>query len=116
MVFAVIMLTCVVASALWALCTWTPFSGWLAMIFGALWLPANNGQLEGRNLITLSRTHGITQGDSVGVIGWLIAMAVLLRWARQAEPGHPRSERTGMVMLIGLAALALGAIAAYETG
>jgi hypothetical protein len=114
--FAVVMLTCLVAAAGWCLITRTRLAAWLLLAFSALWLPSNNGQLEGQNLITLSPRHGITQGDSVGVIGWLLAMTVLLVHAVRSEPRQARSERIGAVMLVGLAALAFGALAAYETG
>ncbi|HEV7194090.1 MAG TPA: hypothetical protein VGN35_12900 [Jatrophihabitantaceae bacterium] len=116
MVFSVVMLTCLVAAAGWCLLTRTAFAGWVLLAFAALWLPSNNGHLEGRNLIKLSTGHGITQGDAVGVTGWLLAMVVLLTWALRSGRGHVRSERVGAVMLIGLTALALGALTAYETG
>lgn len=116
MVFAVVMLTCLVSAALWTLLTGAPLTAWLLVVFGALWLPSNNRQLEGHNLLTLSTTHAVTQGDAVGVIGWLLGMAVLLVRALRSEPGHARSERIGAVMLVGLGVLALGALAAYETG
>lgn len=116
MVFAVVMLTCLVSSVLWTLLTRSPLTAWLSVTFGALWLPSNNRQLEGHNVVLLSPTHAITQGDMVGVIGWLFGMAFLLMWALRGERGHARSERVGLVMLVGLGVLALGALAAFETG
>ena len=116
MVFAVVMLTCLVSSVLWTLLTRSPVTAWLSVAFGALWLPSNNRQLEGHNVVVLSTTHAITQGDMVGVIGWVLGMVVLLMWAVRTERGHARSERVGLVVLVGLGVLALGAVAAFETG
>lgn len=116
MFFAVLMLTCLVSATFWTLLTRSAVAASVLLVFGALWLPANNGQLEGHNLLTLSTTHGVTEGDAVGIVGWLIAMAVLLHLALRSERGHVRSERIGAVMLAGLGVLALGAVTAYVIG
>jgi hypothetical protein len=116
MVFSVAVLTCLVAAAGWCLITRNTASAWLTLALSALWLPANNGQLEGHNLIVLAPTHAMTQGDAVGVVCWLLATTVLVLRARASAPAGQRWARVGAMFLACAVILGIGALAAVETG
>jgi len=58
---------------------------WILVICSALWLPLNNGHLEGPVLITVDPRHGLTAADLIGYGGWVLAAATLQRGRRRAD-------------------------------
>ncbi len=116
MVFSVAVLTCLVAVAGWCAVARSQLSAWCLLILSALWLPSNNGQLEGHVLFTVTPTHGITEGDAVGVICWLLATSVLVGRAQASAPRGQRTTRAAVTFLSCGLILALGALTAYESG
>jgi hypothetical protein len=116
MLIAVLILTCLVSAAGWCLITRTQFAAWTLVTTSAVWLPANNGHLEGHIVFTLNHAHGITQGDFVGITGWLFGTGVLSYHALRSDTRSPRSPHVGVVLLICLAILAVGMLSAYASG
>jgi hypothetical protein len=113
---SVAVLTCLVAAAGWCAITRSRLSAWCLLILSAAWLPANNGELEGHNLIVLTPAHAITEGDSVGVICWLLATSVLLVRVQSSVPHGQRWARAAVTFATCALVLALGALIAYESG
>jgi hypothetical protein len=117
MVFSVVVLTLLLASTAWCLLTRDRIAAACLVVVAAVWFPANNRHLEGRTLLVVGTTHGITVADLIGLAGWLLGTAVLV----VAElPDRYRSRGSGDRALIVfggcLAALVAGAAVAYATG
>jgi hypothetical protein len=86
----------------------TRLSVWVLVICSALWLPLNNGHLEGPVLATLDPQHGLTAADLIGYGGWVLA-AVTLRRGRQRRNVGPR----WMPVAAAAAVLACGVAVSY---
>ena len=117
MAFSVLAQTLLLACAAWCLLTRDRPAAGCLVLAAALWLPANNRHLEGRTLIVLSQSHGVTVADVIGLAGWLLGSAVLV----SAElPDRYRSRGSGERALVTLggcvAVLAAGAALAVVTG
>jgi hypothetical protein len=54
-------------------------ASWVLVVCSALWLPLNNGHLEGPVLITVTPNHGLTAADLIGYGGWIVAAWTLRR-------------------------------------
>jgi hypothetical protein len=65
----------------------TRIAAWLLVICSALWLPLNNGHLEGPVLITANPTHGLTAADLIGYGGWAVAALTLHRVRHRSPAG-----------------------------
>jgi hypothetical protein len=91
-------------------------SAWFLLILSAVWLPSNNRYLEGHTLFVFAPTHAITQGDSVGLICWLLATSVLIVRAQASAPRNHRWARAAVTFATCALVLALGALTAYESG
>src|SRR5882757_6173760 len=77
-------LLCCAAVACWV--RPTRLSVWVLVICSALWLPLNNGHLEGPVLITVDPRHGLTAADLIGYGGWVLAALTLHRRRTEAGP------------------------------
>jgi hypothetical protein len=84
---------------------------WLLLITSTAWLPANNKVLEGHVLFSVNSRHGLTESDLLGLVGIGLAAAVLT----YRHGGQSRLHGV-LALLTCVAALALGAVAAYLTG
>ena len=79
----------------------------------AIWLPVNNGRLEGPTLFAVDSRHGLTVADLFAYAGFVLAASAVLRWWREAlrrpAPAALRSGNPGLY--VGLAACtALGGL------
>lgn len=90
-----------------------PGWAWLLLVASALWLPVNNGVVEGPVLISIGTAHGLTTSDLFGVAGACVAAAALVRRGRH---GRRVALRVGCTVVLCAAVFALGALAAYLTG
>jgi hypothetical protein len=109
---AVVVLTALLAAVCWAVFARSRPAAWAVVVLSAVWLPANNGHLEGRTLLVLSDTHGVTQADALGLSCWLIASLVLMRRATVAASARPRWVRSAVPLLTSGMVFAAGALAA----
>lgn len=83
----------------------TRTAAWLLVVCSALWLPLNNGHLEGPVLITADPRHGLTAADLIGYGGWALA-AWTLRRARHHRTAGPRwlpVAAAALVLVCGIA-------------
>ena len=92
----------------------------LTAALSAVWLPVNNGVLEGATLLTLSEDHGVTVADLASVAGAGLAVVAVLRWrdgvagpGRRPAGGSAESarDRVSTVCLIVIAMIMLGGVA-----
>jgi hypothetical protein len=113
--FALAMLGCLFGCLIWAVSVRAPVAAWALVAVSALWLPANNRQLEGSTLLVLSSTHAVTQADALGAICWLIGTGILA-WHAVSAPGR-RPWTSIIAMFAGCCVVfGLGALVAFENG
>lgn len=79
-------------------------AAWLLVVCSAVWLPLNNGHMEGPVLLTVSRDHGLTFADLAAYGGWAIAAWTLYRVRRPDRLGRRLLPvvAAGLVLLTGL--------------
>ena|SRR5579875_3548510 len=80
----------------------TRTAAWLLVVCSALWLPLNNGHMEGPVLLTVAPHHGLTAGDLIGYGGWLVAAWTLYRVRGQKTRWLPITA-AALVLIGGLA-------------
>ena len=81
-------------------------AAWLLVVCSALWLPLNNGHLEGPVLITADPQHGLTAADLIGYGGWVIAAWTLRRAHRRramTDRGWLPVTTAALVLVSGIA-------------
>jgi hypothetical protein len=111
---AVIVFSCLLAALSWCLITGSAASCWFLVVASALWLPANNRHLEGRTLVVLTTTHGITVSDLVALGCWLLATATLL-WRAHRSRLAGGAARVGTLLATCAGVFLLGALVAVGT-
>jgi hypothetical protein len=111
---AVIVFICLLAALSWCLIAGSAASCWFLVVCSALWLPANNRHLEGRTLVVLTTTHGITTSDLVALSCWLLATATLL-WRAHRSRLSGGSARAGPLLVTCVGVFLLGALVAVGT-
>jgi len=116
MVLSVVVLTGLVTALVWCVMVRTTSSAWILLALSSIWLPSNNGHLEGRTVLILTDAHAVTQADCVGIACWLVATIVLVWRAQSAAPPGRRPARAGAILLACGFVFAVGALAAFETG
>ena len=94
----------------------TELAGWSLLVFSALWLPANNGQMEGHPVLMLSHDHSVMTADLYGVLGLIVATVTVVRpvdWRGWQRPDRnaAASRLAACVLVFGL-----GAATAVLTG
>jgi hypothetical protein len=115
MPLAVTVLSCLLASLIWCLVTRSTASSWCLLGLSALWLPTNNGHLEGGTLFEISATHGVTYADLLALGCWLVATATLV-WRARRFRSPSREVRTAGLLLACAGVLALGALVTVASG
>lgn len=102
MLLAILDLLVIIATA--ALCCARPsrYAGWLLAICSALWLPLNNGHLEGPVLLEVTTRHGLTLADLIGYGGWIVA-AVTLHRVRAHRTRWLPVTAAALVLICGIA-------------
>lgn len=82
-------------------------------MLSALWLPANNYLLEGRVLLSLGESHGVTVSDLFGAFAFLLGTTAVLYAAAREGRGRTRvlASAAGCVLIF-----LSGAAAAFATG
>lgn len=87
MVFTIGDLLLLCGAALFCCVHPTRIAAWVLVACSALWLPLNNGHMEGPVLITVVRGHGLTAADLIGYGGWAVAALTLYRVRRHRATG-----------------------------
>lgn len=99
-----LLVLCCAAAACWV-CP-TRVAAWLLVVCSALWLPLNNGHLEGPVLIAVTARHGLTAADLIGYSGWVVAAWTLRRAQRQktaTDQGWLPVTTAALVLVFGVA-------------
>ena len=113
MFLAVASLLALVVLIGWCLRRWSVTVACLLAVASALWLPANNGHLEGPVLATLDRSHGLTLADLLSYFGFIVVVVSTL-YARQAARHSPRRDpASALPCLVAPVLLAGGLLLAY---
>jgi hypothetical protein len=101
------MLGAIAVSALVTVATRQVWAAGVLAVLSALWLPVNNGGLEGPVLMPVTHGHGLTAMDLVSCAGTWLAIRVCRRSGRRSADW----VAVGCVVI-----LALGFLAAYLIG
>ncbi len=83
------------SSMAWCAAKPTKWSILATLAFAVVW-PFVNGILEGKILLKLSSTHGITVSDLLSVLAVVIALVQAVRISRARRPGQSAIERGGI--------------------
>lgn len=69
---------------------WFPSPGMAVLLaaLSAVWLPTNNGHLEGPVLIVVAHDHGLTTADLAAYAGFVLALLAGWRWRRRRIRAH----------------------------
>jgi hypothetical protein len=116
-VFSVVVLTLLLAGAACCLLTLDRVAAAALVVISAVWLPANNGHLEGATVVVVSRTHGITVADLLGVAAWLIGTGILVAAELPSRSRYSRNPNRALAVFAGcVGVFVAGAAVAVATG
>lgn len=116
MTFSIIVLACLVASLALCLVLRTRLAACCLVVSSALWLPANNTNLEGTTLFGIGATHGVTTSDLLAVGGLLVGVVTLLWRSRRDVAVGRATTRPAAIIYLCAAIFGVGAIVAYLRG
>ncbi|MBV9594388.1 MAG: hypothetical protein JO147_11425 [Actinobacteria bacterium] len=104
--------------------TWVVLAGWCAAttlcltrpgpilaivlaVVSGIWMPVNNGHLEGPVLITFDQLRGMTLADLISVAGFVVAYLALWRWWRAQPRKRPAQLTRGFAAVSAVLGFAL---------
>jgi hypothetical protein len=105
---AYLILVALVGAVLINLLAPTPGTAVLVVVIAGLWLPVNNGHLEGPILIEVDPRHGLSTADLASYAAFVLANLSLWRWRSVSRSAR---RTAAVIWAILLACLLVGALA-----